>query len=193
MNKKQNKKNEIIKQAFQLIEKNGWKRFSIRKFSEEKKIELKKLEFLFNDKLDIIKDFSKMIDEEVVSEIDIEEFKNNSVKDNLFELVMLRFEKLEPYKQCLSNLVQEIKYEPRELQSILFSLIKSFDLFITISNGKSKDVYDFLKAPILFVIYFKSFQVWLNDSSKEMSSTMAEVDKWLSKSENLVEKLKSFI
>ena len=193
MNKKQNKKNEIIKQAFQLIEKNGWKRFSIRKLSEEKKIELKNLEFLFNNKLDVIKDFSKMIDEEVVSEIDIEEFKNNSVKDNLFELVMLRFEKLEPYKQCLSKLVQEIKYEPRELQSILFSLIKSFDLFITISNGKSKDVYDFLKAPILFFIYFKSFQVWLNDSSKEMSSTMAEVDKWLSKSENLVEKLKSFI
>ena len=193
MNEKENKKNKIIKQAFQLIESNGWKNFSITKLSKEKQIDIKILKLYFKNRYDFLKYFSKMIDEEVISEIDVEEFKDNSVKDNLFELVMLRFEKLEEFKNCLKVLIKEIRNQPKELKTILCSLMNSFELFITISSGKKRDFFDFLKINALFLIYIKSFQVWLNDNSKEMSATMAEVDKWLSQSEKFLLNLKKII
>ena len=41
--------------------------------------------------------------------VDINDLKDNSVRDNLFELLMLRFEKLQPFKTSLRILLNTLK------------------------------------------------------------------------------------
>ena len=52
-----------------------------------------------------------MIDEKVELNIDIEEFENSDVKDNIFELIMMRFDAMTPFKGGLKKLLMKLKVQ----------------------------------------------------------------------------------
>ena len=176
-----------------LIEEIGWENFSLEKLARKELIKTEDLNLFFSDKNQLIECFSEMIDEQVIKEIDLAEFNQNSVKDNIFELIMLRFEKLDPYKKSLTILLKELKYKPRVLNKITKKIFNSLDLFLEISNAKSNYVFDFFKLNIMFIIYGYTFKIWLEDDTKDMAKTMAEVDKWLSEAEIYAKKFSAFL
>ena len=193
MKKNSNKKISYIKLAFKLIEEMGWNNFSLEKLAKKESIKIEDLNFFFKDETELIENFSEMIDEQVIKEVDLNEFNQNSVKDNIFELIMVRFEKLDPYKKSLDILLKELKYKPKILNKLTKKIFNSLDLFLEISNAKSNYVFDFLKLNIMFIIYGYTFKIWLQDDSEDMSKTMAEVDKWLSEAEGYANKVSPFL
>ena len=193
MKKNSNKKISYIKLAFKLIEEMGWNNFSLEKLAKKESIKIEDLNFFFKDETELIENFSEMIDEQVIKEVDLNEFNQNSVKDNIFELIMVRFEKLDPYKKSLDILLKELKYKPKILNKLTKKIFNSLDLFLEISNAKSNYVFDFLKLNIMFIIYGYTFKIWLEDDSEDMSKTMAEVDKWLSEAEGYANKVSPFL
>ena len=193
MKKNSNKKISYIKLAFKLIEEKGWNDFSLEKLAKEKSIKMEDLNFFFKDETKLIESFSEMIDEQVIKEVDLNEFNQNSVKDNIFELIMIRFEMLSPYKKSLDILLKQLKYEPKTLKKLTKKIFNSLDLFLEISNAKNNYVFDFLKLNIMFIIYGYTFKIWLEDDSEDMGKTMAEVDKWLSEAEGYANKISPFL
>ena len=193
MKKNSNKKISYIKLAFKLIEEKGWNDFSLEKLAKEESIKIEDLIFFFKDETNLIESFSEMIDEQVIKEVDLNEFNQNSVKDNIFELIMIRFEKLSPYKKSLDILLKQLKYEPKTLKKLTKKIFNSLDLFLEISNAKNNYVFDFLKLNIMFIIYGYTFKIWLEDDSEDMGKTMAEVDKWLSEAEGYANKISPFL
>ena len=193
MKKKGDQKVVYIKRAFMLIEEIGWENFSLEKLARKELIKTEDLNHFFSDKNQLIECFSEMIDEQVIKEIDLAEFNQNSVKDNIFELIMLRFEKLDPYKKSLTILLKELKYKPRVLNKLTKKIFNSLDLFLEISNAKSNYVFYFFKLNIMFIIYGYTFKIWLEDDTKDMAKTMAEVDKWLSEAEIYAKKFSAFL
>ena len=193
MKKNSNKKTSYIKLAFKLIEEKGWNDFSLEKLAKEESIKIEDLIFFFKDETKLIESFSEMIDEQVIKEVDLNEFNQNSVKDNIFELIMIRFEMLSPYKKSLDILLKQLKYEPKTLKKLTKKIFNSLDLFLEISNAKNNYVFDFLKLNIMFIIYGYTFKIWLEDDSKDMGKTMAEVDKWLSEAEGYANKISPFL
>ena len=80
--------NEIIfvKKGFELIKKTGWDKFSIKKMSKTLKIPNDELKKIFSCKNSIINKFSIMIDNNVETMVSVNDFKDSSTKDILFEL-----------------------------------------------------------------------------------------------------------
>ena len=193
MKKNINKKISYIKLAFKLIEEKGWNDFSLEKLAKEESIKIEDLNFFFKDETKLIESFSEMIDEQVIKEVDLNEFNQNPVKDNIFELIMIRFEKLSPYKKSLDILLKQLKYEPKTLKKLTKKIFNSLDLFLEISNAKNNYVFDFLKLNIMFIIYGYTFKIWLEDDSEDMGKTMAELDKWLSEAEGYANKISPFL
>ena len=193
MKKNINKKISYIKLAFKLIEEKGWNDFSLEKLAKEESIKIEDLIFFFKDETKLIESFSEMIDEQVIKEVDLNEFNQNSVKDNIFELIMIRFEKLSPYKKSLDILLKQLRSKPKTLKKLAKKIFNSLDLFLEISNAKNNYVFDFLKLNIMFIIYGYTFKIWLEDDSKDMGKTMAEVDKWLSEAEGYANKISPFL
>ena len=193
MKKNSNKKTSYIKLAFKLIEEKGWNDFSLEKLAKEKSIKMEDLNFFFKDETKLIESFSEMIDEQVIKEVDLNEFNENSVKDNIFELIMIRFEKLSTYKKSLDILLKQLISKPKTLKKLAKKIFNSLDLFLEISNAKSNYVFDFLKLNIMFIIYGHTFKIWLEDDSEDMGKTMAEVDKWLSEAEGYANKISPFL
>ena len=193
MKKNSNKKISYIKLAFKLIEEKGWNDFSLEKLAKEESIKIEDLKSFFKNETNLIESFSEMIDEQVIKEVDLNEFNQNPVKDNIFELIMIRFEKLSPYKKSLNILLKQLKYKPKILKKLTKKIFNSLDLFLEISNAKSNYIFDFLKLNIMFIIYGYTFKIWLEDDSKDMGKTMAEVDKWLSEAESYANKISPFL
>jgi len=188
----ENKKEKLIILGFKLIEKKGWSYFSLKNLAKENKSDLESIKIFFKNKSQFLVSFSEMIDNKVLANIDKDEFNKNSIKDNLFELIMLRFENLNHYKTGLKILLSDLKKSPVELKKIMKKVLDSMDLFLEIANVKNNYLMDFIKVNIIFIIYSYVFNVWLDDQSSEMSKTMAELDKWLSKAEFYGKKINEY-
>ena len=191
MSKKLNKY-QCIKDGFYIIENDGWNKFSFEKLANNMKVDSKTIKIMFRNKIGFLKAFSLMIDEKVIDKLDFEEFKNNKVKDNLFELIMLRFEELNYYKAGLKNLLNDLKNSPFDFKKVTRNIFDSMELFLDIAKGKENYFFDFIKINIIFIIYSYTFNVWLDDKSEDMNITMAELDKWLSQAELYSKKINQF-
>ena len=188
----ENKKEKLIILGFKLIEKKGWSYFSLKNLAKENKSDLESIKIFFKNKSQFLESFSEMIDNKVLANIDKDEFNKNSIKDNLFELIMLRFENLNHFKTGLKILLSDLKKSPVELKKTMKKVLDSMDLFLEIANVKNNYLMDFIKVNIIFIIYSYVFNVWLDDQSSEMSKTMVELDKWLSKAEFYGKKINEY-
>ena len=183
---------KIIEESFFLIDKIGWEEFSIERFAEENKYKISEVKNFIGNKNDLLIEFSKMIDEKVESNIDIEEFKNSDVKDNIFELIMMRFDAMTPFKGGLKKIINEIK-SPIILKEISQNILVSMDFYLEFSNAYDHTIFDVIKKKSLFLIYSYCFKAWLNDDSKELSKTMSELDRLLNYAEKFSKKAKDFL
>lgn len=183
---------KIIEESFLFIDKIGWKEFSIERFAEENNYKTSEVKNFISNKNDLLIEFSKMIDEKVELNINIEEFENSDVKDNIFELIMMRFDAMTPFKGGLKKIINEIK-SPIILKEISQNILVSIDFYLEFSNAYDDTIFDVIKKKSLFLIYSYCFKVWLNDDSKELSKTMSELDRLLNYAEKFSKKAKDFL
>ena len=186
------KKFLLIDFSFKVIEQTGWKNFSLEVLSKKKKIPLNNINELINSRTELLQEFSNMIDMKVEDNIDFKDLQNSNVKDNLFELIMLRLEIMQPYKKGLKKIVSDLKNDPLSTKTISLNILNSLDFYLDISSAYNSSVFDMLKKKAIFLIYGYVFMIWLNDSTEELSKTMSELDRLLSLSEKFNNELKNY-
>ncbi|MAI29572.1 MAG: hypothetical protein CMP38_05120 [Rickettsiales bacterium] len=182
-----------IKKGFNLINDIGWDEFSIEKLSTLENIPLNELKIYFKCKYSIVDKFSIMIDNNVESKLRIEDFKDSSKKDILFELIMMRFDEMEEFKGSLAKVLDASKNKPLLISIITKNVMNTMDFFLELSNSYNNYAFDVLKKNFLFLIYSITFKTWLSDNTEDLSKTMAELDKLLSTAENFQQKVSSFL
>ena len=186
------KKFKLIDASFKIIEVEGWNSFSLKKLAEHQKIAFNEIINIFKSKNQILKEFSKMIDYKVENDFDILDSENTSIKDNLFELIMLRLEYMQPYRKALRKIIQVIKINPLIAKSVTSNILDSMDFYLEITNAYDDSFFDILKKKSIFVIYGYIFSIWLDDNSTELSKTMSELDRVLTFSEKLTLSFKNY-
>ncbi len=179
------KKLKLINAAFQMIEKLGWQKFSLKRLADEEKISIAEINQIFRKKEDILKEFSSMIDLQVERNFDFRDLESSSTKDNLFELIMLRLELMRPYKKALKNIILVFRSNLSMIKSVSFKILNSLDFYLELTNAYDGSFFDIFKKKVILFIYTQTFIVWINDDSEEMSKTMSELDKMLSFSEKI--------
>ena len=190
--KSSDKKFNLVKTSFNIIEKSGWKSFSLQKLSDTEKIPINEIKFFFKSEMTIIDEFSKMIDIKVEKSFDYEELTNTSVKDNLFELIMLRLEFMQPYRNALKIIKGSFKSDPLVAKLVAKNVMNSLDFYLELTNAFNDSFLDIFKKKSIFLIYSYIFMIWLEDDSDELSKTMSELDKLLTFSEKIAIDFKTY-
>ena len=190
--KSSDKKFNLVKSSFNIIEKSGWKSFSLQKLSYAEKIPINEIKILFKSEITILDEFSKMIDIKVEKSFDYEELTNTSVKDNLFELIMLRLEYMQPYRNALKSIKTSFKSDPLVAKSVAKNVMNSLDFYLELTNAYNDSFLDIFKKKSIFLIYSYIFMIWLEDDSDELSKTMSELDKLLTFSEKIALDFKTY-
>ena len=190
--KSSDKKFNLVKSSFNIIEKSGWKSFSLQKLSYAEKIPINEIKIFFKSEITILDEFSKMIDIKVEKSFDYEELTNTSVKDNLFELIMLRLEYMQPYRNALKSIKSSFKSDPLVAKSVAKNVMNSLDFYLELTNAFNDSFLDIFKKKSIFLIYSYIFMIWLEDDSDELSKTMSEFDKLLTFSEKIAIDFKTY-
>ena len=190
--KSSDKKFNLVKSSFNIIEKSGWKSFSLLKLAYAEKIPINEIKIFFKSEITILDEFSKMIDIEVEKSFDYEELTNTSVKDNLFELIMLRLEYMQPYRNALKSIKSSFKSDPLVAKSVAKNVMNSLDFYLELTNAFNDSFLDIFKKKSIFLIYSYIFMIWLEDDSDELSKTMSELDKLLTFSEKIALDFKTY-
>ena len=190
--KSSDKKFNLVKSSFNIIEKSGWTSFSLQKLSDTEKVPINEIKFFFKSEITILDEFSKMIDIKVEKSFDYAELTKTSVKDNLFELIMLRLEFMQPYRNALKNIKNSFKSDPLVAKSVAKNVMNSLDFYLELTNAFNDSFLDIFKKKSIFLIYSYIFMIWLEDDSDELSKTMSELDKLLTFSEKIALDFKTY-
>ena len=102
-------------------------------------------------------------------------------RDQIFEILMIRFDILNQYRTSIIKLYKYIIRKPDLILFLFPSLIKSMNIILETSKISSDGVFGNLKADILLLVYLATLLVWVKDENKELEKTMVALDSNLSK------------
>jgi ubiquinone biosynthesis protein COQ9 len=183
MTKKTDLSKEIISATLILAANRPWQKISMNNIAEAAKIEPDILARIFGSKQSILNTFNHQIDEEIKTRF-LNDQDKDSIRDQIFEIVMARFDALHPHKIAIKLILKTtILFDPlasaQGFKALFCSMQSAFELV-----GLSPAGY--LRTAALSAIYLNSFKTWLQDDTPDMSETMAVLDDCLAKAETIV-------
>lgn len=160
---------EILKAAFDLIQQRGWEGWV-----------LSELVSTLETPDSLVALLESYIGEKLENSLDFQALQQVPPKERLFEIILMRFEYLMPYKEGLKVLSDQLWQYPKVAlnvaclqQKIAATLLKLAHIQITGSLGYAKE-------KTVMGIYLLTFHKWLQDETLTLESTMAFLDQALS-------------
>ena len=179
----------IIDTAFALVLERGWRDLSLAEIAEAAKLPLSRVYPLFPSKQAILDGFADQVDAEMLAEDG--EGVDSPARDRLFDMLMRRFDALQPYREALGVILQDQLCDPLAACGGLARLAKSMAVTLEAAGFSTTGCRGVLRLKGLSAIYLSTLRVWLRDDSDDMARTMAYLDKQLSRVDSLIGRLKS--
>ncbi|MCZ6860213.1 MAG: TetR family transcriptional regulator [Alphaproteobacteria bacterium] len=184
MAKASDKTDPVIRAAFDLAARLGWRHVSLADIAGESKLSLAKLYDRYRSKTDILIGFTRAIDAAVLAGTGAPS-EDESVRDRLFDTLMRRFEALGPYREGLAAVLRDGAGGPAALLCGGASLLRSMAWTLESVGVGSNGFKGRLRTKGLLVVYLSSLRVWLRDETEDLAPTMAALDRRLARAETL--------
>lgn len=181
----------IIDAAMKLAAARGWRDPTLADIAEAAKLSLPDLAHLFPTKSAILAAWSRRIDAEVLTAAEAEELAGEAARDRLFDVLMLRFDAIGPYKPALKNIVRDLSRDPVALAALLRPALQSLGWMLEAAGIDASGLSGSLRVRGLALIWAAAFRVWLEDG-EDQAKTMAELDRRLRQAEELIEAVSRF-
>lgn len=182
MVKKADLSRRIIDTALSLAGEKGWRATTMADIAARAEITLAEIYRLFPTKSDILKGFTRQIDEAVLA-VEPDGDDGESPRDRLFDVMMRRFDALTPYRSGLESISRELRADPVAASVHSCALRRSLAWMLEAAGIPSDGISGILRVKGLAVIYLMVFRVWLTDDSADLSRTMAALDSRLRQAE----------
>jgi AcrR family transcriptional regulator len=182
MVKKADLSRRIIDTALSLAGEKGWRATTMADIAARAEITLAEIYRVFPAKSDILKGFTRQIDEAVLA-VGQDEDDGESSRDRLFDVMMRRFDALTPYRSGLESISRDLRADPVAASVHSCALRRSLAWMLEAAGIPSDGISGILRVKGLAVIYLMVFRVWLTDDSADLSRTMAALDSRLRQAE----------
>ena len=185
MARKINPNEKIISATLKLAATVPWQEITMDSIAKAAKVNSSILMESFSSKLLILDAFNRQLDEQIT-----EKFSNienvGSIREQLFEILMGRFDALNRYKSALKLIYKEtVPFDPLASTHGLNNLIHSMEIVLNIVGMPTCTLFGCIKTKVLSAIFIRAFITWLEDNSADMTKTMANLDSNLAKAESL--------
>lgn len=108
-----------------------------------------------------------------------------SVRDRLFELIMRRFEAMEPHREAVLAMEQGVDRDPTLLASAHQRNVRCARWVLTLAGLEADGMTGQARAQGLGVIIGQARAAWRGDSAGDFAKTMASLDKNLRRAEEM--------
>ena len=169
----------------EILLKKDFNKIKISEIQKKTKVSSKKFFELFKTKEEIMISFFKRIDQILEKKIKGINLGNN-IKDNLFEICMIKLDLLYPYKKNLHNFYLSFKKKPDLFLRLYKSFFQSMEMNLKLSKINLDPLKKNLKVLMFSCLYLSIIYDWLKESSSNNEKVMATLDQRLSLIENIL-------
>jgi AcrR family transcriptional regulator len=171
-------KGRYIAAALELAAEQPWRDVSLADIAARAGGGLVGLKAHFGSKADILSAFMDLVDDEVLAKAPRRE-EGQPRRDVLFEVVMSRFDVLQPWKDALRSIAGDGPPDPARLGRVLASSRWMLEAAGIGAGG----VDGMARVAGLASVYGGVFRVWLDDDDPGLARTMAALDRRLRRGE----------
>ena len=178
----------IITAALELSAAESWRSLSLAGIADEAGVGLAELRQAFASKTAILVGFLESIDAKVL--VGGKGDADEDPRDRLFDVLMRRFDALNPHKAAISGILRETLFDPAAASVLAPRFIRSMAWMLEAAGLSSAELGGRLRVNGLALLYINALRVWLGDDSQDMAKTMAALDKGLRRAEWLAARLR---
>ncbi len=174
----------VIDTAMKLAAERGWRDLSLAEIADAAKLPLSRVYPVYPSKAAILGGFSRQIDAAVLG---AEEAggREGGAHDRLFDVLMRRFDALRPYRVALGNILCAEAGDPASALCGLCRLKRSMAFMLEAAMLSATGLRGVLRVKALGLAYLATLRVFLRDESPDMATTMAALDRNLTRLDRL--------
>ena len=173
-----NEPDRIIDAALALIAAQGWRNVSLAAVADEAGLPILQVHRIFPSKTAILCGFSRRIDAAVLgSPVGAE--PGERPRDRVFDLLMRRFDALQPYRAPLAALRRDLVFDPLSAAALGAGLLCSMRLTLDAADIASHGIGGLIAVKLVAAAYLFAAQTWAHDESPDLGPTMAALDRRL--------------
>lgn len=175
-----------IQSALDIASKDGWKAVSLEKVAIKTKMPVEKIKSLFSDTASLLAHVLKKTDRELTLHVKKNlECSPDTWRDNLFEVVMARFDIIQKNRKAFLSIYNYLKKDIPTASKLLGPMHKSMSLVLELAEMRSSRTHC-LEALTLQAIYMMVIGTWAKDLTLDLSKTMATLNKQLDLFEKII-------
>jgi ubiquinone biosynthesis protein COQ9 len=145
----------------------------------------------FSSKADILAAYTRMVDDAVLTKVGHPD-ATLAPRDRLFDVLMTRFELMEPQKPGLRRIAADLRFSPGEGLVQFGVAARSIYWMLAAAGIDAEGRRGALRVPGVMSIYARAFDIWLEDDDPGHARTMAALDSRLRRGERFVQRLDDF-
>ena len=173
----------VILASLKLALERNWNEVSLGEIAKSANIPLIEVRKLFHSKNAILKALNQQMDTEVLANAATVS-SNGTIRDQLFELLMLRFDALTREKKAITKIICcTISRDPIASFIGLKNSKVSMRITMEAAGISTKTPLGQLKVNGLLAVYMNTICTWLKDDTPDLTKTMADLDKGLARAE----------
>lgn len=176
------RRNRAVMAAMTLAATRDWGDVGLADIAKEANLTLADLRREFTCKNDILRAFQTEVDAQVLARRK-PAGPDDSVRDQVFEAIMTRFEVMTPHKAALKRISAYMRCRPGEASMFVCSRMVSQYWTLASAGAKLGGPTALVRVAGLSAVYGKAFSTWLEDDSPSLDKTMATLDRGLANGE----------
>ena len=169
---------KIIDAALACIARQGWRRLSLADIAAEAGLPILRVYRLFSSKPAILCGFFRRIDETVLA-APPEGEPDERPRDRVFDLLMRRFDALQPHRAALDVLARELPTDPLAALAAGAGLLRSMRWMLEAAGISAEGLGGAVAVKLTAAAYLATLRVWRRDESPDFAPTMAALDRRL--------------
>ena len=168
----------IIDAMLALVTAGGWRSVSLAAVAEEAGMTVLQVRRLFPSRTAILCGFFRRIDEATLAApLDAED--GEKPRDRVFDLLMRRFDALQPYREPLAMLRRDLPGDPLSALSLGAALLCSMRLTLEAAGIANRGIGGIVAIKLTAAAYAAAVHTWSRDESSDLALTMATLDRRL--------------
>lgn len=182
-------KDKVIDAALECAANRGWNECRIRDIVERAGVRLQDFYTRFDDKSGILCAYGRRLDLRVVANMGPVD-ADMPVRDQLFDLLMERFDVLQDDREAVTSILHAMRLDPKQALISLPHLGRSMSWMLESAGISTQGARGALRVLGLTGVYLSALRVWLEDDSQDMGKTMATLDKSLNRADSLASSMR---
>jgi AcrR family transcriptional regulator len=169
---------QIIDAALALIVTQGWRRVSLAAVANEAAVPVLQVYRVFPSRTAILCGFMRRIDETVLAE-PVDGEAGEKPRDRVFDLLMRRFDALQPHRAVLDGLRRDLPSDPVTALALGGAALCSMRLMLEAAGIVTHGIGGVIAVKLTAAAYLATGRTWLRDESPDLAPTMAQLDRRL--------------